>query len=618
MSINLATRTALCLAIASSLCSGQPQITQPAPSFEAGRVLPSGRDRAVPLAPGLLISIYGNHLGPVTGCEGFADARRRETPNPLRPNQIFASTLIYPKALCETQVLVGGVPAGLLYVQERQINFKVPQETPVEGTAEIRVIYRGHSSRGVRLPLGLESSLISLESPARVGMPVWLKLSMLGMEARVQYPFDIHPADFKCHDVEVRRDGKPLPRFATLATQAIGGILTSGPRCGSVGLPSESHHIGRIPLHLQYRFDQPGTYQVRYTIHREFPPGASPVIRSAWTAIEILPGTPRERTQWLKELSAQAPVDTVALLTDFLPNLLGVPDQQSLELLSRYLYHSDSLVRRYAMCGLTYWPGPEAEAVVREAMSRKGPTDVAVQFLLRTPELLASQGDSLVDGAIPYLRSASPVLVRGAVAAIFRGALLENSRANPAVRIRAETAMVQAANHVVSVGDPQTISDYTAALSTLRDDRGSSVLWDLINRNVAREQAFIALTWRHSPADLQKLAQLTLVPAHGRGNVDKELSGLPSAMRRGYGAAALPYLETMLARSEFTQVRIDSARELMVAGRAAGFTFAADAIKNARAYRREMMDFVRGQFPELRQADDAAVFKFVRARATAK
>ena len=292
ISIGLAPRVAFCLAVASGLCPGQPEIVRPAPSFEAGRVLPSGGDRAVPLAPGLLISIYGDHLGPNNACEGFADTQRRETPNPLRPNQIFASTLIYPKVLCETQVLVGEVPAGLLYVQERQINFKVPQETPVEGTAEIRVIYRGQSSRGVRLPLGLDSAAISLESSARVGMPVWLKLSMFGLEASVQYPFDIHPAGFGCHEVDVRRDGKPLPRVATLATQSIGGIAGSGGACSFLGLPSESHHIGRIPLHLQYRFDQPGTYQVRYTRHSDFPAGAPPTVRSEWTAIEILPGTP--------------------------------------------------------------------------------------------------------------------------------------------------------------------------------------------------------------------------------------------------------------------------------------------------------------------------------------
>ena len=56
----------------------------------------------------------------------------------------------------------------------------------------------------------------------------------------------------------------------------------------------------------------------------------------------------------------------------------------------------------------------------------------------------------------------------------------------------------------------------------------------------------------------------------------------------------------------------------MLAGRPTGFAFVADAIENTRAYRGEMIDFVRGQFPEVRQSDDAAVFAFVKARATAK
>ncbi len=91
--------------------------------------------------------------------------------------------------------------------------------------------------------------------------------------------------------------------------------------------------------------------------------------------------------------------------------------------------------------------------------------------------------------------------------------------------------MVQAANHVVGVSDPQTIDDYAAALGAVQDDRASSVLWDLLTgRNVARGQAVIALTWRHSPADLPKLAQLTFVPANGR-SLERELSGSPHASR---------------------------------------------------------------------------------------
>jgi len=151
----------------------------------------------------------------------------------------------------------------------------------------------------------------------------------------------------------------------------------------------------------------------------------------------------------------------------------------------------------------------------------------------------------------------------------------------------------------------------------IKDDRASSVLWDFVGRNVARGQAVIALTWRHSQADLPKLAQLTLAPANGH-NLDAELSSLPYALRRNYGEAAIPYLETMLERSELTWVRTESARELMLAGRPTGFAFMVDAIENTRPYRREMIEFIRGQFPELRQADDAALLTFVKARATAK
>ena len=43
-----------------------------------------------------------------------------------------------------------------------------------------------------------------------------------------------------------------------------------------------------------------------------------------------------------------------------------------------------------------------------------------------------------------------------------------------------------------------------------------------------------------------------------------------------------------------------------------------DAIENTRPYRREMIEFIRGQFPELRQADDAALLTSIKARATAK
>jgi hypothetical protein len=40
-----------------------------------------------------------------------------------------------------------------------------------------------------------------------------------------------------------------------------------------------------------------------------------------------------------------------------------------------------------------------------------------------------------------------------------------------------------------------------------------------------------------------------------------------------------------------------------------------DALEHDRPYRAEMLQLVRGQFPDLRQADDAGVLRFLQARA---
>ena len=121
---------------------------------------------------------------------------------------------------------------------------------------------------------------------------------------------------------------------------------------------AKSHHLGRIPLHFQYRFDRPGTYEVRYTFRKGLDPSEPPDVQSGWTPIQILPGSPSERARWLAETAAHAPTDAVDLLTDFLPAILGIPDEPSLQLLCQYLYHPDTLVRQFAMYGLALSRAP--------------------------------------------------------------------------------------------------------------------------------------------------------------------------------------------------------------------------------------------------------------------
>lgn len=171
----------LCLAaVAISRPFADPQSFELAPpAYSARSILPSGASHPGPLAPGMLASIYGERLGPETACTGSADPRHRETPNSLRPNQTMVETQVFPKRLCDTEVRVGGVAAGLLYVQARQINFKVPQDVPVKGTTGVRVTYKGQSGPVVMMDL---ASTPRTESAPRLAETIWSGLQRVKWE----------------------------------------------------------------------------------------------------------------------------------------------------------------------------------------------------------------------------------------------------------------------------------------------------------------------------------------------------------------------------------------------------------------------------------------------------
>jgi hypothetical protein len=590
--VGLATRWLLTCAAASAALAQ----VEPAPSFEAAHVL--FVDRPLPLAPGIVLSIFGSNLGPSTGCASYHDEKG-----------------IYPIELCQTQVLVGGIPSELLWVQAGQINFKVPSQTPVQGTADLVVVYQGQSSKAVAMPLGVETATLLLDGPARVGMPVWLKLKApYNRDSGIRYPFMIFPASFGCNEVEVRRDGVLLPRIADVGKQAFGGIAISGPLCGSVGFWTEPHFKGRFPLHLQYRFDRPGTYEVRLTRQAPYFGESQPGI--PWTKIEILPADARARKRWLADKIAHAPTDAADLLADFLPSILGNPDEETLRALRPYLYHPGRLVREYAMYGLTYWPADQVAREIWEWIRAQGPSDATVDFFLHAKEFSAPRTQQLAEVSIPYLQSNSAVLVYGALRALSATVLPPDSGASPDLRTRAGDAMLRASDHILPL-DPENTNQFVADLGQLRDERSHGLLWDLVNRHgPGFGQALSALTWRKSLPDLPKLAQLTLQPANEHSR-DYEFSSLPSSLHHAFGDAAIPYLDNMLERSEFTRVRTNCARELVLANRPEGFAFVADAIANNRPYRQEMIQFVRDQFPELRQAADPAILKFVQSRAAA-
>jgi hypothetical protein len=215
------------------------------------------------------MSIYGRYLGS-NGCA-------------VSGNSSYASNP------CDTQVLIGDKPAIVLFVSEGQINFKVPLDVPPSDGAELRVVYRGQASMPLTMEVGLEKTTVSVDQPAYAGMPVWLKVELPIAYGEIQYPYVFGLAGFGCNEVEVRRNGEPLP-LTPVSNRAQSLRVFVGPICVSSGI--ESPPAGRLPLHLLYDFHVPGTYEVRFTL-RSMPfvgPSQSGFkARSEWTSFEILP-----------------------------------------------------------------------------------------------------------------------------------------------------------------------------------------------------------------------------------------------------------------------------------------------------------------------------------------
>jgi hypothetical protein len=517
----------------------------------------------------MLVSIYGSGLGPQRGCQGFAD-----------PN--LPRTARYPRTLCGVQVFVDGVSAGLLWAQEKQINFQMPQAGLPGGSAELKVVFEGREGTA-RVAIRTDKVELSVEGMARVGGPVWIRVALPYGFPDIRYPVRTDPSDFGCDELEVRQNGVLLPRLRVNT----GEMMRNGPLCGTMGIAGyPERFVGRLPLHLQYRFEQPGVYEIRYSRRSQDFRATAPAIQSEWARIEILPTR--------AEVARAAPQNAGELLADYLPSTLKPGNAAGLEAVLGYLYHPDAAVRQYAAGALGYFPEDVVDGRLAQLVRTKGPADTFVyRVVAKHPELM--------EAILPYLKSDTRGILQGAV----RGVSWLLSKQGDA---RAENALVDAAPHVLAVGDSQMVSDYAAALGNIRSEGARDLLWSFVERRLALGQSLIAITWRKDPRDLARLgAMIETTPV-----VDPAYSSLPYALRNGYGEASVPYLEAALERSGSASVRTNCARELIVAGKASGFRFVAQAMEEGSAYKGELVQFVRDRFPELRDAPEPAVLEFVK------
>src|ERR1035441_6338280 len=205
---------------------------QEVPLINVDGVIPNQAGIQGPLKPGIEVSVYGQHLGPETGCTAGAGGWSEV------------------KQLCGTAVTVGGVPAALLYVQEKQINLRIPYNVPTEGMAPFVVTREGRASPAVAVRFAPYLAAITPPGMAYVDMPIWIEIQLPDpLRRSLRYPVTIRHADFGGHQFEVRRNGVLLrPNSARLSLPVLGGLGTLGTiGWGSlVGLPHEPKNPRRL------------------------------------------------------------------------------------------------------------------------------------------------------------------------------------------------------------------------------------------------------------------------------------------------------------------------------------------------------------------------------------
>jgi hypothetical protein len=525
-----------------------------APLITLENVLP-GKHRE-PLMPNDVTALYGRNLASPGACD---------YPSPVNG--------IYPTEVCGVRVVVAGVPAQLLAVLERQINFKVPAEAPTSGEAAIVVTVRGVSSQPVMVPFGKLKVMLSLAGPAYAHMPVWIDVDR-PRPYDISYPYALDPRNFGGGRFEVRFNGVILKPFEN-PRRDVQMVMNGNPN-GSIA-PVGSPH-GRLPLHLQYRFDVPGKYEIRFIGTRiEMTPGrgmqTAQVDESDWTEIEILPYSDAEREKWIEERISKMPSSPGMLVGDAIPELLAVPDAMALSAVLPELYDRDDLVRRFTAASLTMFDSALLAKQLTALVRGRGPTEEIARIGEFHEELFDGGHQAFLAVLPAFLNSDSPLAQAGALQYLV---CEENHDWGKTVEVRNQRAelVLRAAPAILDHGNANVQQLLAEALGSVKTDASRDLLWKMIENGKSEEQSRIALTWIGDERDLPRLAGLLT-------EADTTVSSLPYSLHRAYGDASLPFLDRAARETKQIRVRVACAEELILANRVEGYRYLLQAMQES-------------------------------------
>jgi hypothetical protein len=559
----------------------------PAPSFTREGLVP-----AQSLMPNDIVTIYGEHLGSNSGCG-------QAIPN-------YGS--IYPTRFCATQVTVDGIPAGLLGVMEKQINLQIPREAPTTGDVPVVVIVNGLRSQPVMVAFGKPKVTLSVQGSAYVHMPVWIALKQ-PLPYDAAYPYSLNPGNLGGGRFEVRFNGVLLKPFDVFDPP--GGIAVSGLLNGSIA-PAGSPR-GRLPLHLQYRFDTAGKYGIRFIgTRREHGSGnvlqQVQVDESDWTEIEILPYSENERIQWIQQQTAKMAASSPGeLVGDIIPGLLAEPDQLALGAILPELYNPNELVRRFVAGTLTMFDSALATKELTSLIKDKGPTEELTRMLDQNEAVFEGGHQAFLAAAPGFLNSGSS-LVQAGVLQYLEWTQNHDWGKTPEFKAQLSAMVMRAAPALLEGTDSHLQQLLAQVLGSIKTDASRDLLWFMIESGKSERQSRIALTWIGDPRDLPRLAGLLT-------QSDNADTSLAYSLHRAYGDASLPLLKQAARATSQVGVRVACAEELIHAGQAEGFQFLLQAMDENPSFKPQAMQFLRDYFPEMRGQSEGVLLAFLNTKA---
>lgn len=446
---------------------------------------------------------------------------------------------------------------------------------------------------------------IEVTQPAYAGEPIWVTATS-GPIQNVRYPFHAAMEDIGCNRIELKRDSVSLPKLPLRSTADQSGIL-----CGSAAPPGSPPH--RLPLHALFDMKEPGSYSVRWT-------ETSSHTVSDWVSFEVLQPTAEQHETWLSGLLAHPPENAGLLAGDFLPSLLaGVPDARVLKVFVSYLHEEDRMVSGMAATGLEHFPLSEVRPLVVESIVQAGPSEAIAYFATYHSGWTQADENRIVHAVTEYLQPSRMPSQRAAAFTLLRFIFdIPNHAwpADPELKMYADRQVLEAAPGIIANGDTEVAHELSLYLGSMSAPESHDLLQQVAERtDVAGEQARIALTWHPDLADLPRLAALLTKPG------DADSSGrdrmiLPYSLVRGYGDAALPYLEQAVSSSPYVWVRTESAKELALHNRKAGFEFLIETVEGNPPYRNELIQWVRSSFSQELPpgAKDQQISEFLRSQ----